>query len=300
MERSEEEGCDRKRKSHLYHVCTDGLSRSVMFRDDTDYIFGMNDIPLCSCESGIKIYCFCLMSNHVHFILNGNEAECLAFIRKYKRLRSFRMRNRYGQSMYSGNSAHISLKRLDDIEYQLNAMAYVMRNPLAAGIRLLPWQYPWGSAALYFSHKAYMAGYRKLSELDRVSIISTLKTRMFLPGNYLIRDDGLIWPGSYVDYPSVENLFGSPRKFLYYLSRNQDMENEIADGVIARSRYSDYELSVSAESLCLTKFGKSKPCDLDIERRYLLARELRRRYGVSAKQIARVIGLDAGILKSIL
>lgn len=37
-----------------------------------------------------------------------------------------------------------------------------------------------------------------------------------------------------------------------------------------------------------------------IEDRYILARELHRRYGASAKQIARVTGLDAHILKSML
>ena len=48
-------------KNHIYHVCTDGLSREIMFRDDSDYISGMNDIPICSLVTAIEVYCFCLM-----------------------------------------------------------------------------------------------------------------------------------------------------------------------------------------------------------------------------------------------
>ena len=287
--------------NHFYHVCTDGMSRSIMFRDDTDYISGMNDIPVCALASGIEIYCFCLMSNHVHFIVKGTETRCLSFIRKYKRLRTIRARNRY-ESSNSEKSQKITVKRIDDAGYQQSAMAYVMRNPVAAGIQVMPWNYPWSSASLYFSYKPGMdvAGYRKISELKIVEIRTLLKTRIVFPEHYLIREDGLIWPGSYVEYAAAERVFGSPRRLLYLLSKNRDIEHEIDDGIVAKSGYSDMELSVSAELICMEEFKQPHPDRLSIENRYIVARELRRRYGASPKQIARVIGLDANILKTLL
>lgn len=299
MKRNVDMGNWGERENHFYHVCTDGMSRAVMFRDDYDYICGMNDIPLCSWDEGIEIYCFCLMSNHVHFILNGNDTACMSFIRKYKRLRSIRSKGRYGTA-FAENSPDISLKRIDDTEYLMNAMAYVMRNPLAAGVQVMPCKYPWGSASLYFSYMHDLTGYRKVSGLKKIELRRILKTRTDIPEHYLLRHDGLIWPGCYVEYKSAEKIFGSPRRLLYYLSKNQDMENEIADGIIARTAYSDTELSAFAISVCMEKFRQNRPENLSIENRYLLARELRRRYGASARQIARVIGLDASILKSLL
>ena len=171
-------------KNHIYHVCTDGLSREIMFRDDSDYISGMNDIPICSLVTAIEVYCFCLMSNHVHFILNGTEYECMEFIRKYKRLRSLRTRVRYGNKRVD-DTPGISVKILDDAEYQMSAISYVIRNPLAAGLKMAPWHYPWSSSFLYFSQGYDLSGYRKVSELGCKEFRETLKTRLTVPDNYL-------------------------------------------------------------------------------------------------------------------
>lgn len=59
-----------------------------MSRDDQAFAEGMNDIPACALRTGIKVYAFCLMDNHVHFILKGAYDACVDFIRQYKRLRS--------------------------------------------------------------------------------------------------------------------------------------------------------------------------------------------------------------------
>ena len=52
-----------------YHICTDGLSRKLLFRDTDDYVKGMNDIPACLQQIKGEILCFSLMPNHVHFLL---------------------------------------------------------------------------------------------------------------------------------------------------------------------------------------------------------------------------------------
>lgn len=77
------------------------------------------------------------------------KRHILAFIRKYKRLRSLRNRARYG-SIGLENRLDISVKILDDAEYQMTAISYVIRNPLAAGLKMAPWHYPWSSSSLYF------------------------------------------------------------------------------------------------------------------------------------------------------
>ena len=68
-----------------WHICTDGLEKNVIFKSDTDYIYGMNSIPVCAAGNQVTILAFCLMSNHVHFIVHGEEDNCRKFITQYKK-----------------------------------------------------------------------------------------------------------------------------------------------------------------------------------------------------------------------
>lgn len=290
-----------KGESAFYHVCTDGLSRTLLFKDDRDYIAGMNDVAICSMAANVRIYCFCLMSNHVHFVMKGTEDACISFIRKYKRLRSFRNSERYGKAACTGYPTDISIKKTDTPEYQLSVMAYVMRNPLSAGMPVMPGLYPWSSAPLYFAYgRRLPPGYRSVTQFSNTELRDIVKTRISLPSDYLIDSNGMIWPGCYVEYRAVEKIFGSPKRLLFYLSKNQDLEHELESGVIAKASYSDSEIGASAEALAMARFKQKNLNGLSIEHRYLLAKELHHRYGASPKQIARVTGLDPELLKALL
>ena len=61
-----------------YHVCTDGNALDWMFWDRSDFIAGVNRIGICALETGILVFAFVLMDNHVHFVLCGDisDVEC--------------------------------------------------------------------------------------------------------------------------------------------------------------------------------------------------------------------------------
>lgn len=107
----------------------------------------------------------------------------------------------------------------------------------------------------------------------------------------------MVFPGSYVRYREFEKMFGSPKRLLYYLSRNMDYEMEIRTGIVAKARYRDGELTASLDALSQEIFGKIYS-SVRIEDRIRIARELRKRYGAPVSQVARVVGLDAGILRA--
>lgn len=288
------------RKINIYHVCTKGLTKGLWFYDNQDFISGMNAVPVCGVLTGADVWCFCLMDNHVHFILRGDEEQCIRFIREFKRLRSRQLAMRYGCDR-TIVGADISLNVIGDENYLRKAVAYVLRNPMAAGIAVLPTDYKWSSAGVYFSGWRSLAGdYCRLGDMSDMKKRKLFKTRVHLPDDYLVDNSGVIFPGSYVDCQSVERLFNSPRKLLYYLSSTNDMEIELDCGILQKARYKDSELMASLENLCLEKFRGRKYSSLKIEDRYMLARELRKRYGVSPKQIARVAELDYERLKLML
>ena len=68
---------------------------------------------------------------------------------------------------------------------------------------------------------------------------------------FLINDNGLILPECYVDILSVENLFRSPARLMYALSRNENLEMELT-GDILRKRMPDNFGCRADTGLCRT------------------------------------------------
>ena len=52
---------------------------------------------------------------------------------------------------------------------------------------------------------------------------------------FLINDNGLILPECYVDILSVENLFRSPARLMYALSRNENLEMELTGDILRKT-----------------------------------------------------------------
>ncbi len=287
-------------KINVYHVCTNGLAKGLWFYDDKDFKSGMNAVPVCAVLTGIEVWCFCLMDNHVHFIVKGEEENCIHFIREYKRLRSRQMGLKYG-GRRSIVGADISVSIIQDLDYLRKAIAYVLRNPMEAGISVLPNDYKWSSAGIYYSGwRSQMGDYRRLGDLPDMKKRALFKTRVHLPDEYLLGNDGVIFPGSYVNVRAVENVYSSPRQMLFYLSSTNDMDIELQSGILKKARYSDSELKASLDNVCEDKFRGRDYSTLKIEDRYMIARVLRKRYGAGHKQIARVTGLDYETLKLML
>ncbi len=284
----------------VYHVYTNGMSKSLWFHDETDFTMGMNLVPSCGIAADVTIYCFCLMSNHVHFILKGSEGRCIRFIREYKRLSSKKLALRhFTESPLAG--AEIGIKAITNVDYLKKAIAYVMRNPVAAKLRIMPWEYRWSSSYVYFADSSFRLGsfctLRDLAYFDKEKLF---QTRLKLPDEYILCRDGIIFPGSYVDYRAVEKIYNSPRQLLYYLSSGNDMEEELESGILKKSRYSDPELIASMEEICSELFSGKKYSSLRIEDRFRMAKELKKRYGAGPKQLSRVTTLEYDLLKAIL
>ncbi len=287
-------------ENKVYHIGTKGLDKNLWFWDDEDYIDGMNSVPVCALEADVTIYCFCLMSNHVHFIVGGLEGNCVRFIREYKRRRSIQLAVKYNNE-HSIQGSDIFMNQINTPEYMKTAVAYVMRNPMAAGIAVQPTDYPWSSSNLYFADRTFRKNrYKRIGELSFHKKRILFKSKIQFPDDYLIDCDGVIFPGCYVAYKSVEKLYHSPKQFLYSLSSTNDMLVELETGILSKASYKDSELIASMNMICEEKYHGKKFGLLKIEDRFLIAREMRKRYGVGPKQLARITALDYDSLKQML
>ena len=208
-----------------------------MFKDNTDFITGINRIAICRHLTKVNVISYVLMDNHIHCLLQGTMPQCKDFINKYKQLT--------GKYIYSRHSITGHLRGLEsriipieDEENLLAVLAYIDRNPTVAGYRYLPSEYPWGSARYLFrapSSNAIMgtspdmqrkslqnmtSGIRRIAELPVRERYSLLGTRIELPQEWMVDENGMIIPSSFWDPSTVESIFKTPGRYLYFLSKN--------------------------------------------------------------------------------
>ena len=133
-----------------HHITQRGNRRLPTFFGDDDYEAYV-DLLAEQCEArGVRIWAWCLMSNHVHLVAVPKTAEALARAvgeahRRYTRRINFR--EGWRGYLWQGRFASFVMEG----SHVLAAVRYVERNPVRAGLVKRAWQWPWSSAAGHVS-----------------------------------------------------------------------------------------------------------------------------------------------------
>lgn len=286
--------------SNCWHLYVDGNAAGSMFYDKQDFIDGMNRIYLVSTKfSGVVILAFALMDTHVHIVAYGNCDDCRRFFNEYLRRTSMSISSRHGiKKKLSGIQA--GYQKLDTDTYLKKAICYVIKNPTSAGLKYLPYDYPWSSGAMYFRSKSLWTS-PSWSDSNRSSWMirnmsiqqkrACLKSRnvSLLPDVYMFGD--LVFPGEYVAADLVERIFRSCRSFTYFLGNSKKEDMDFLEKDSFRLSMPIQELRQHRNELCMELFGSSGTRELSMPDRLKLARSLRMKYSCSTKQICLVCGL---------
>ena len=280
-----------------YHVSSHGLEKNDIFKSHADFIAGMNDIALCVLGLDVTILCFCLMSNHFHFVLYGTYDQCRTFSEEYKRRCAMRMR--YANGDVQGlKDVYVQLDLIDNHEYLENVIAYVLRNPLAAGIIIMPYHYPWSTASLYFSGQA-MNG-KRLNDMSERKRQSILKSHSTVPDSYMVDDSGMVLPQCYVDVAAVEKIFRHPARLLMMIARKIENDVEVKLGLGDWVTLTDQEILTQLPELIRTEFKKDSLVQLTVEQRLHLCLLMKRNFGAGVKQISRIIHMDPKLVAKVI
>lgn len=267
--------------NNYWHLCSDELPNDLIFRNDKEYVYGMNSFPLALQSVKIKIYCFTLMSNHLHILLSGEKKQAEIFFNKLKQ--------HLGMLLPHSPLRGLKPKLIEvpDEEAFRTEVAYIMRNCLAAGI-CDPYNYKWGTGYLYFNPRIGWTRAVQAKEMSSTNLRNMINSRIHIPDFYLICD-GIILPESYVHYHKVEELFGKP-KDLFAMIRYWNLEQKevfMTTGV-------DKEFYDDAKVLKKLRddWGIDNLRKLDIVDRRKKVPMLRNMLGCSIKQICRIAALD--------
>lgn len=282
-----------------YHVSSKALEKNDIFLTREDFVTAMNDIALCSLRYDVKILCFCLMCNHFHFVLRGSYKECYAFMNEFKRICAIRMRDRTGEvSGLKDVDLHFDL--LDTQEYLENAIAYVLRNPLAARIIMMPYFYDWSSISAYFRGCSQLHGL-PLNTLSVRKRREVLRTRHdVVPDHFMLSPQGFIHPACYIAVDEVEKIFRHPSRLMMLLAKKVENEFEVASGAAQQIKMTEAELKTQVLELVRNEFGVNSLAQLSADDRLRLCLLMRRNFNSSVKQIARILRLSQSVVVSVL
>jgi putative transposase len=136
-----------------HHVTQRGVRRQTTFFDDLDYRRYLEIAKDLLPNSGLQIWAYCLMPNHIHAVVVPRHPDALAgyfgrLHKKYAQITNFR----YEWSGHLWQNRFYSV--VMDEQHTLTAMRYVERNPVRSGITKYPQDWPWSSAQGNLQHQS--------------------------------------------------------------------------------------------------------------------------------------------------
>lgn len=287
---------------HYFHCASKGLEDDVLFRTLEQFVAGMNRVAVCFASARrsfpVIIIAFCLMDNHVHFILYGTKENCLKFLEQYRRLTEMWLH--YHDCSSKGKKWDFGCWLIPNKEKLMEKICYVLRNPTAAGMGIHPCQYRWGSGQLMYSDRGLVETYKTaMSEFSLTKQRRMFNTKELLPAEWSVMPDGLIWPGCYVDFKRAEGAFGNVWGFMYEMNkRNEEAINAEMYGNEISLPDKDVLQMIVREASAV--YGESNPDMLTGKQRLELCRILRRSHNLDVKQMCRLLHLKVSEIKQIL
>ncbi|WP_297183447.1 transposase [uncultured Enorma sp.] len=134
-------------ESGFYHVMLRGNGRQLIFEDDADRREFLSCLDNAIEREGVSLIVWCLMDNHVHLIIDDphNRLSTVMYRIGMKYAMYFNNRHQREGHLFEGR---FKSSPIESDEYLVQAVRYVLNNPVAAGISTLE-DYRWSSYAEY-------------------------------------------------------------------------------------------------------------------------------------------------------
>ena len=246
----------------------------------------MNYLAISVREQNCVLLAFALMSNHFHFILEGESPSLLKFFDRLKSL----MKNYY---RHHGRVVDLSgmipgFTRINNIRQFHNELAYVIRNPFVVQQDVNVLADPWSSGYLYFNpllEKAGKAG-NELTVREIRQITQSRQIKDIDSGLYF--KNGMVQAWSFTDYQKTMSFYDNARQFVNSVLKNVESQVELSVSYGEIPQLTDSELFPLMYRLCREMLKADGPASLDEKGKKRLAVLLKNKYYASNGQIARV------------
>lgn len=128
------------------HVVQRGHDKQDVFTSPVDYIYYLNNLVEAKTRLNVRVYAYCLMTNHVHLILAPSIDACaISTLMKTIAARQTRYANKRLERSGTLWEGRFKASIIDTDRYLLACMRYVDLNPVRAAIVDTPQSYKWSS-----------------------------------------------------------------------------------------------------------------------------------------------------------
>ncbi len=282
-----------------YHFYSDGKLSAELFLSKSDFVAALNRLAVCASHfPGVIVVAFTFEDTHVHLLLYCLEDEGKAFCDMFKRLTMIYLSHTRGGKP-ADLSIHFESEALKDETYLKRVGAYVVIQPTKDGKGIMPYDYPWSSAPLYFrGDKVIPVWYvdrngnvrraKRLGELSYREKRKCLRTAARLPEDWLICND-IVLPSNYVDIVRFESIYGTHNSFRSFQSRSVDNDTVMSSALSKGVSLPDREMRSACQGICRELYGRDTVRSLNSAQRLEIARRLRFKYLISHKQLSRIV-----------
>ncbi len=131
-----------------YHIITRGNQQQKVFLEEADFKKYLHLLGKYKTKFGFKLYCFCLMPNHVHLLMEIAETGRLQSIMRGINLSyTIFFNNKYEKVGHLWQDRFLS-RVIEKDHYFLNCIEYIEHNPLRAKLTQDIETYRWVSCNL--------------------------------------------------------------------------------------------------------------------------------------------------------
>ncbi|MBV4423265.1 transposase [Clostridium tyrobutyricum] len=127
-----------------YHIICRGNHRDDLFRDEQDYKVYLNILKETKKKLIYEIYCYCLMTNHIHMVIATEEIRIGNIMKRINMCYSIYFNKKYNLTGHLFQDRYKSQLIKED-KHMLEVSRYIHLNPVKANMVKNPEDYEWSS-----------------------------------------------------------------------------------------------------------------------------------------------------------
>ena len=133
----------------FYHILNRGNNKEVIFIDDVDFIFFLQQVKKYKEKFGVKIYHYCIMPNHYHFLVKSQISnDLIKFVHAIMFIYAQHMQRKYNKIGHIWQGRYKS-SLIEKEDYLLRCGYYIEDNSRRAKLVKELKDWPWSSYHFY-------------------------------------------------------------------------------------------------------------------------------------------------------
>ncbi len=181
----------KKSGTNFYHVMLRTINRQDLFLDHEDRQRFIDTLIRFKAKSGYEIYGYCLMTNHIHLLMQAVEEDIAVVMKRINVSYVYWYNNKYERAGHLFQDRYKS-EAVENDAYFMVVLRYIHQNPLKAGLASKLSEYFWSSYNNYLQNNENLVNVEYVFNLfhqDKKEALKLFKTFMSQKNNDQCLDD---------------------------------------------------------------------------------------------------------------